>query len=143
MGAEHPEDKLAAEAASMATLFSGFLTRFEERHRNPRPRPPAAVPKALPVLNAASNPRRQLTSVPNRLMGYALRETTGQAAATAVLSIRDGADGEDGELIVPVNFDAGETVRDWFGDAGLEIAVGVVVVVTLGSVDGVVYLAEV
>jgi hypothetical protein len=141
MGAKHPDELMAEEAASMATLFSGFLTRFEERNRNPRPRPPAAVVKQLPTLSAGTIPRRQLTAVQNRLMGYAVRETTG--AAAAVVELRDGADGADGDLVVPIDLKAGETVRDWFGDIGLEVAVGLVVVVVSGAVDGAVYLAEV
>lgn len=79
----------------------------------------------------------RLTTAAGRLVGFALRETSG--AASAVVVIRDGADAT-GAVLAPVTLGPGESVRDWFGPAGVNIAAGCFVHIVSGAVEGAVYL---
>lgn len=79
------------------------------------------------------------SSVSNVLAGYALRETTGAAAATVI--IRNGTDAT-GEELVPVTLTAGESARDWFGARGPSFDQGVFVDVLSGSVAGAIFLRK-
>jgi hypothetical protein len=61
-------------------------------------------------LPADSTYPSQLITGGGRLLGWALLETTGTAAATAV--IRDGT-AATGNLLVPISLSAGQSTRDW------------------------------
>lgn len=107
----------------------------------PRKRPPAAVPKSIGAVAAgAPTANRQLSSVDARLLGFALRETTGVAAAA--IELRAGTD-PTGDLIVPLNLAGGETAREWFGPNGITFAGGLFLVRVTGTIDGAVYLGEI
>lgn len=71
------------------------------------------------------------------LVGYGLYETSGITGAKVML--RDGIDG--GEIVVPIVLGPGESVRDFFGDAGLSFTTGLYFNVVSGAVDGAVYLS--
>ena len=79
------------------------------------------------------------SSVSNVVAGYAVRETTGAAAATVIL--RNGTDAT-GEEIVPVTLAAGESVRDWFGARGPSFDQGVFVDVVTGDIAGAIFLRK-
>lgn len=72
-----------------------------------------------------------------KLLGWAVRETTGVAAAA--LSIYTGA-GDSGELVVPINLAASESSRDWLGDPGIYCPKGLYVAIEAGSVTVVVWV---
>lgn len=92
-----------------------------------------ALRGARPVL--VGNAGRLATS-PTSIVGFALRETSGVASATVVL--RDGFDA-GGDPILPITLAPGESVRDWFGPAGVNLSIGLYVTVT-GAVDGSIWL---
>ena len=71
------------------------------------------------------------------LMGYALIETTGTAAAA--VDFVDGAD-DTGTVLVPVSLSAGQSTRDTFSSWGVWIQRGLRVKVSSGSVRGVAYV---
>lgn len=71
------------------------------------------------------------------LTGWALKETTGAAAAT--LNIWDGTDNR-GLLLAPVNLAANESNREWFSDWGIAFSRGIFVEVLTGSVSGAVWV---
>ncbi len=100
----------------------------------PRLRLPAAYP--VPVVARAASNSTQLTTVPNTLHGFALRETTG--AARAVIELRAG-ESDDGALVAAITLAAGESVRDWFGPNGIAVS-GLRLVRVSGSADGSVFL---
>lgn len=66
------------------------------------------------------------------LMGFALAESTGAAAAT--VNITDG-----GNLVVPIALAAGATTREWFGPQGIECRSDITITVVAGSVAGAVF----
>jgi len=70
------------------------------------------------------------------LMGWAVVETTGTAAAT--FDLMDGAD-DGGSLLVPVTLTAGQSTSDDFTSWGVWVQRGVRVKVISGSVRGVLY----
>ncbi|MFT3873424.1 MAG: hypothetical protein QM714_12505 [Nocardioides sp.] len=77
----------------------------------------------------------RLATSPTSLVGFALRNTN---AGVSTLLLRDGFDAT-GEVIVPITLAPGESVRDWFGPAGVNLSIGLYAELT-GSVDGAVFL---
>lgn len=140
---KHPETPnpllVHLPADNVLAFVDPVLGRLEQRGLLPRRRPPAAVVKTIPAVAAPAG-NRQLTNVPNRLMGFALRETTGTAGAT--VELRDGTDAT-GDLVVAVTLAAGESTRDHFGEGGLGLGTGLYLVRVAGSVDGSVWFGEV
>ena len=92
--------------------------------------------RAVPVGSTASGTTRP-ANTPTALTGFALRNTSDVDPATVIL--RDGSD-SNGEVLVPITLAAGESAREWFGPAGINVAAGLFVDVTDGDVDGCVYL---
>ena len=86
-----------------------------------------------PIGIAATNASQQFFTGPARLMGWALRETTG--AAGAQCDLYDGNDATGG-LVVPFTFNANESVRDWLGPNGVLIQRGGFLNMLAGSVKG-------
>lgn len=78
----------------------------------------------------------RLTTSPTSLVGFALRNP---GAVAATLLLRDGFDAT-GDVIVPVTLQPGESVRDWFGPAGVNLSIGLFADLTAGAVDGAVFL---
>lgn len=68
------------------------------------------------------------------LMGIALKESAGSPAA-ARINIRDGTTNA-GPVIMPVNFAASESPREWFGDAGIQFNTGLRIEVLAGTIEG-------
>ncbi len=79
----------------------------------------------------------RVANTPTAVMGYALRETSG--VAPAVLVLRDGSDA-NGDTLIPITLAAGESVRDWFGPAGVNVSAGVFADLVSGAIDGTVFL---
>lgn len=67
------------------------------------------------------------------VFGFAFRETTGVAPAS--FDLLDGND-VNGELVVPVNLSAGESVRDILGGTGVFFESGPFLRVNSGSIQG-------
>lgn len=91
--------------------------------------------RPVPVGLSAGGTTRPATS-DGSLVGFALRETTGAAAAVVELRESDAA----GPLLVPITLTAGASVREWFAPGGVNFSNGLFVVVVSGSVDGSVFL---
>ena len=85
----------------------------------------------------ATTTTAQFFTGPARLMGWALRETTGAAGASC-----DLYDGNDvtGGIMVPFTFLANESVRDWLGPNGVLITRGAFLNVLTGSVKGALFV---
>ena len=92
--------------------------------------------RAVPVGSSSSGTSRP-ANTPTTLTGFALRNTSG--ATPAVVVLRDGSDAS-GDMLVPITLAPSESVREWFGPAGVNVAVGVFVDVVSGDVDGAVFL---
>ncbi len=90
----------------------------------------------MPVVARASGNSTQLTTVPNSLHGFALRETTN--AARAVVELRAG-ESDEGTLVASITLAAGESIRDWFGPNGIAVS-GLRLVRVSGSAEGSVFL---
>jgi hypothetical protein len=73
------------------------------------------------------------------LYGWALKETTGAAAAE--LDIYNGADAS-GDDVIPVVFSAGQSTRDWFGPQGLALSIGYFPVLVSGAIAGTVFIGD-
>lgn len=91
--------------------------------------PPAADAIALPGASGA------LTGAAGVLLGFSMRESGGVAAA--VVRLRDGAVG--GAILATVSLAVGESVRDWFGDRGVNVPTGIFFELVSGAVEGAVY----
>ena len=85
----------------------------------------------------ATTTNRLFALGPVQLMGWALVETTGAAVAAAELY--DGNDAT-GQSLLPVTFQANESVRDWFGTQGILCQRGLYLNVTAGSVRGTLFV---
>lgn len=72
------------------------------------------------------------------LYGYAVEETTGTAGARLVLF--DGAD-QTSVTFFPIRLNANESRADWLGGKGVTFRVGLLPVVTSGSVAGMLFVA--
>lgn len=73
-----------------------------------------------------------------KFFGFAVEETTG--LNTARLVIFDGAD-QSSTTFYPIRLAPGESTSDWLA-GGLEFRIGLLPVVTAGSVDGMLYIAR-
>ena len=75
-----------------------------------------------------------------RLVGYAIRETTGVATAKLNLRLefRPG-----GQILVPINLAANESAREWWGPTGLSFIDGMYLEIVSGSIEGAVFLGAV
>lgn len=88
---------------------------------------------------------RNVTSVPSRLMGFMLAETTGTDGVR--IRFHDG-DSVDGDIIGSVNLAAGESIRDYFGPGGVAITRGLYLELLPvpgaagggGAIDGAIFL---
>lgn len=89
-----------------------------------------------PVSQRAVTADVQLVGMGGRLMGWALRESTGSSFAG--IEFYDGS-GIGGQLIAPVNVGQGGFLPFWYGDLGIDIEQGIFMHVVAGSVDVVLY----
>ena len=94
----------------------------------------------IPVGNTP-NAKVKVATVGGRIVGYALKETTG--TATAEIDLIDGKNATDGDLIIPITLAPGESVRDWFGPAGVSFVAGLIASVVSGSISGTVWLGRI
>lgn len=94
---------------------------------------------ALPV-GTAPSAVKLLSNTAGRLVGYALKETTG--IATAELDLLDGTN-VDGDLLAPITLAANQSVRDWFGPAGVSFGIGLYAQLVSGSITGTVWLGRI
>ncbi|MGH3180399.1 MAG: hypothetical protein ACRDOE_00590 [Streptosporangiaceae bacterium] len=92
---------------------------------------PVATPFTVPVTAAAGGV--QVTTFGGALLGWAVYETTG--AAAAAFEIWDGTD-TTGQRIAHITLAAGESTRDYVPPQGIAVERGLRVVVTAGSVAG-------
>lgn len=90
-----------------------------------------------PISVGATTTTAQWFTGPARLMGWALRESTG--AATAACDIYDGNDAT-AQVAIPFTFLANESVRDWLGPNGVLITRGAFLNVLAGSVRGALFV---
>lgn len=74
-----------------------------------------------------------------RLMGFAVEETSGANPARLVLF--DGAD-TTSTTFYPIRLAPGESTADYLGVKGVLFRIGLFPVVTSGTVDGMLYVAE-
>lgn len=79
----------------------------------------------------------QLASGSGVIYGWAVEETTGLAGARLVLG--DGASGVGVNIGAPITLQASESTRDFLPGGGWLFQQGIVVTVTSGSVDGIVF----
>lgn len=91
--------------------------------------------ETFPVANG-SDAYTTITTVPNRLMGYMIAETTG--TSTARIQLLDGDTG--GPVMGSITLAAGESARDYFGPAGVALVNGLTVHILSGSIDGAIFL---
>jgi hypothetical protein len=78
---------------------------------------------------------------PGRLMGYAVRETTATPGATAMVRFRSGTTVSGTLLGAGVTVGANESVREWFGPAGINVPTAVFLERVSGSTEVTVYWA--
>lgn len=76
-----------------------------------------------------------------RLMGYAIRETTGTQGATAQVKFRSGTTVSGTPLGSGVTLVANESVREWFGPAGITVPTAVFLERISGNTEVTVYWA--
>lgn len=73
------------------------------------------------------------------LIWYALRETTG--AAAAVVRLRSGADATS-TMIAPVHLASGDSISQWIGGCGIPCDAGVYLEAVSGSTEGSILYGE-
>ncbi|MDR6212172.1 hypothetical protein QE364_003903 [Nocardioides zeae] len=78
------------------------------------------------------------TTAAGSLVGFALRNRSEEADVSVTVYLHDGWD-DTGDVVLAVSLAPGESVRDWFGPGGLNIAYGLFVHAD-GPVDGSVFL---
>jgi hypothetical protein len=76
-----------------------------------------------------------------RLMGYAVRETTGTAGATALVRFRSGTTAAGTPLGAGVSLVANESVREWFAPNGITVPTAVFLERVSGTTEVTVYWA--
>ena len=91
----------------------------------------------IPISLGALTGGQLATARAVHLLGWALRETSGSAAAA--LSLYTGGSAS-GQLLAPINLSAGESTRDWFGNSGVYLPGGLFANVESGSVLVVVWV---
>ena len=89
-----------------------------------------AQPLSLP---AASG---QVEGRPGRLMGFAVRESSGAAGAT--FRLYSGGDA-NGQPVAPVSLSPNESTREWWGPNGVRCDAGLYFQLVGGSLEGVAY----
>lgn len=94
---------------------------------------------ALPV-GTTDKAKTVLANSAGRLVGWSLKEATGNAAAE--IDLLDGTS-TDGDLLAPITLSAGESTRDWFGPAGISYGAGLFAQAVTGSVVGTVWIGRV
>jgi hypothetical protein len=92
--------------------------------------------RVRPVSLRAVTADTALIGMGGRLMGWALRESTG--ASFAALEFYDGASA-GGTLIAPINIGQGGFLTFWYGDLGIDVESGIFVHMVAGSMDITVY----
>jgi hypothetical protein len=135
-------DELLDQVSARQTLaIENLRTQFTRNGRHVR------AAEAFPLTVAASGTptpidgsRNPLQNTGGRLVGYALVEATGAAAAEV-----DFLDGRDsgGTLFLPVSLAPGESARDWFGPAGIQFTSGLYAMAVTGAVRGTVFIGRV
>jgi hypothetical protein len=85
-----------------------------------------------PVTLRAMTASAALIGMGGRLMGWALRESTG--ASFAAIEFYDGAS-TGGTLIAPINIGQGGFLTFYYGDLGIDVESGIYVNVVAGSMD--------
>lgn len=91
------------------------------------------IPISVPATVAGAT----FATGPVRLMGWALKESTG--AAAAAFELYDGTD-TTAQSLAPVTLVANESIRDWFGTHGIICERGLFINVTAGSVRGTLFV---
>lgn len=133
-GHEHPHRH---EPASPLEQLLGALARIETALA-PTDRG-VEIKGARVVAINTNQPRISVSG--GRLIGFSFRETTDTARAVVVL--RAGQD-NTGDEIAGITLAAGESDREWFGEAGLNIGPeGLYIDVLSGSVAGAIYFGAV
>lgn len=94
-----------------------------------------ARPVAVGITQGAT---RTPTGAPGALVGFALRNRSEAVDVTVTVYLHDGFD-ENGDVIMSVTLAPGESVRDWFGPGGINLAAGLFVNAD-GPIDGSVFL---
>ena len=124
---------LEAHKAGNQYLLDGIRQIFTKNGQ------PVKGALALPV-GTALNAVAMLSNSAGRLVGYALKEATG--VGTAELDLLDGTN-VDGDLLVPITLAANQSVRDWFGPAGISFGRGLYAQLVSGSITGTVWLGRI
>jgi len=134
------EEKLLANLAAVPLELersrSAMLAGLADSHNAVRAAGAAA--RYVPITDGAGNGVRASTSA-GRLLGYAVRETSGSAAA--LIRLHDGPD-TGGDVIMSISLAAGESARDWFGPGGIGVSYGLAVEVVAGAVIGTAFIGE-
>lgn len=73
------------------------------------------------------------------LMGFAVKESTGTAAAE--VDIYNGTNNQ-GLLVLPATLTASQSTSEWYGPNGLEMSEGIYSVVSSGSAVGTIWIAD-
>lgn len=94
-----------------------------------------ARPVAVGVTSGAT---RRPSTVPSALVGYSLRNLSEVDGAVAKVYYHDGADA-NGDVILSVTLQPGESVRDWFGPGGIGLTYGLYMNID-GQVEGSVFM---
>lgn len=127
------EAYLEAHKAGNQYLLDGIRQIFTKNGR------PVLGALALPV-GTTTNALTMLSNSAGRVVGWALKETTG--LATAELDLLDGTN-TDGDLLAPITLAPSESVRDWFGPAGISFGRGLFAQLVSGSISGTVWLGRI
>lgn len=127
------EAYLAAHQAGNEYLLDGIRDIFTKNGR------PVKGALALPV-GTATNAVAMLGNSAGRLVGFALKETTG--VNPAELDLLDGVNA-DGDILVPITLTAGQSTRDWYGPAGISFGRGLFAQLITGSVTGTVWIGRI
>ena len=91
----------------------------------------------IPLDNVLAS--KQLYNRPCLVHGIGVKETTGTTAA--VFNLRGGS-GTSGILGLPYTLSGGQSVREWFGEAGLTFVEGLFLEVVTGTVTGCVWVSD-
>jgi hypothetical protein len=94
---------------------------------------------ALPI-GTTDKAKTVLSNSAGRLLGWAVEESTGAAAAK--VQLLDGTN-IDGDLLAPISLAAGADSTQWFGPAGISFGTGLFASLVSGSVIGTVWLGGV
>jgi hypothetical protein len=129
-------ESITATIAGPVTLDAATLAALETIQVGNLPGAAAAVSYGTGTGNQTAPAG---ADVAGRLIGYAVRETTGTPGATAQVRFRSGTTVSGTPLGAGVTLAANESVREWFGPSGINVPTAVFLERVSGSTEVTVY----